>query len=64
MHFISKTYTKFRCNYLNKKHKLLNLDNAEDGNLIQKMIMKKTHSITEIGHLESQIISKKIVIFS
>ena len=54
MNFISKTYTKFRCNYLNK---LLNLDNAEDGNLIQTIDKEKTHSITAIGHFENKIIS-------
>ncbi len=46
---------------LKKKHKLLNLDDAEDGNLIQTSDEEKTteeeqkaHSITAIWNFEKQ----------
>ena len=40
---------------LKQKHKILNLDDAEDGNLINTSDEEeKAHSITEIWHYEKQ----------
>ncbi|EGQ1679103.1 hypothetical protein DWS95_12865 [Staphylococcus pseudintermedius] len=39
---------------LKKKHKELNLDDAEDGNLIHTNEEEKAHSITAIWNFEKQ----------
>ncbi|HHO5952150.1 TPA: hypothetical protein ACRVGT_002446 [Staphylococcus aureus] len=39
---------------LKEKHKILNLDDAEDGNLINTSDEEKAHSITAIWNFEKQ----------
>jgi len=48
---------------LKQKHKILNLDEAEDGNLIHTSDEDKAHSITTIWHFEKQNYYLKASVF-